>query len=103
MQGIGIANVVSNRERVVGWGESKKLKSVITYDDGASLLSESSSQKGSNWKPLVPPEKMLDGKDWSCDRSDLVRRQLMRQRCADTFTECVLASRALRHRAAQLR
>lgn len=33
-QGVGIANVVSNREQVVGWGEEKKLRSVITYDDG---------------------------------------------------------------------
>ncbi len=33
-QGVGIANVVSNREEVVGWGEQKKIKSVITYDDG---------------------------------------------------------------------
>lgn len=36
MEGIGIANVVANREQVVGWGETKKLKSVITYDDGRS-------------------------------------------------------------------
>lgn len=34
LQGVGIANVVSNREQVVGWGEEKKLRSVITYDDG---------------------------------------------------------------------
>jgi hypothetical protein len=34
LEGVGIANVVSNREEVVGWNEEKKLKSVITYDDG---------------------------------------------------------------------
>ena len=34
LEGVGIANVVSNREEVVGWNEAKKLKSVITYDDG---------------------------------------------------------------------
>lgn len=33
---MGIANVVANREEVVGWGEPKKLKSVVTYDDGMS-------------------------------------------------------------------
>jgi hypothetical protein len=34
LEGVGIANVVANREEVVGWNEAKKLKSVITYDDG---------------------------------------------------------------------
>jgi hypothetical protein len=34
LDGIGIANVVANREEVVGWNEVKKLKSVITFDDG---------------------------------------------------------------------
>jgi hypothetical protein len=42
----------------VGWGESKKLRSVVTYDDGSS------------WRPLTPPETKLDGDDWSCDTSD---------------------------------
>jgi hypothetical protein len=37
-QGVGIANVVANREEVVGWGEQKKLRSAITYDDGEHLL-----------------------------------------------------------------
>lgn len=36
LEGVGIANVVANREEVVGWGEEKKLKSYITYDDGTS-------------------------------------------------------------------
>jgi hypothetical protein len=34
LEGVGIANVVANREEVVGWNEEKKLKTVITYDDG---------------------------------------------------------------------
>lgn len=37
LEGVGIANVVANREEVVGWNEEKKLKTVITYDDGTSL------------------------------------------------------------------
>ena len=36
LEGVGIANVVANREEVVGWNEEKKLKTVITYDDGTS-------------------------------------------------------------------
>ena len=36
LEGVGIANVVANREEVVGWNEDKKLKTVITYDDGMS-------------------------------------------------------------------
>jgi hypothetical protein len=36
LEGVGIANVVGNREEVVGWGEEKKLKSYVTYDDGMS-------------------------------------------------------------------
>ncbi|WVQ82331.1 hypothetical protein IAT38_004459 [Cryptococcus sp. DSM 104549] len=59
LEGIGIANVVSNREEVVGWGEAKKLKSKITYDDGSS------------WRSLKAPAKMLGGDDWSCDPSDI--------------------------------
>ncbi|ORY35539.1 hypothetical protein BCR39DRAFT_567933 [Naematelia encephala] len=58
LEGIGIANVVANREEVVGWGETKKLKSVITYDDGSS------------WRPLKAPEKKVNGDDWSCNRED---------------------------------
>lgn len=34
LEGVGIANIVANREEVVGWGEAKKLKSYTTYDDG---------------------------------------------------------------------
>ncbi|RXK41140.1 signal sequence binding protein [Tremella mesenterica] len=58
LDGVGIANVVSNREEVVGWGEAKKIKSVITYDDG------------SRWRPIEAPETNINGDDWSCDRTN---------------------------------
>ncbi|ODN82335.1 signal sequence binding protein [Cryptococcus wingfieldii CBS 7118] len=64
LEGVGIANVVANREEVVGWGEPKKIKSKITYDDGSS------------WKFLSPPAKNLNGDDWSCDTSDLSKCSL---------------------------
>ncbi|WWD19083.1 hypothetical protein CI109_103541 [Kwoniella shandongensis] len=59
LEGVGIANVVANREEVVGWGEAKKIRSKITYDDGSS------------WRRLKAPEKDLNGDDWACDRKDL--------------------------------
>lgn len=58
LEGVGIANVVSNREEVEGWGEPKKLRSLITYDDGSS------------WKPLKAPAKKQNGDDWTCDVSE---------------------------------
>ena len=58
LEGVAISNTVANREKVVGWNEPKKLKSVITYDDGSS------------WRPLKAPEKDINGKDWDCDRGD---------------------------------
>ncbi|WVR07516.1 hypothetical protein IAU60_004558 [Kwoniella sp. DSM 27419] len=58
LEGVGIANIVANREEVVGWGETKKLKSKITYDDGSS------------WRFLKAPEKHMNGDDWACDRED---------------------------------
>lgn len=36
LEGVGLANVVRNREEVVGWGEEKKLQTLMTYDDGTS-------------------------------------------------------------------
>lgn len=35
LEGVALANVVANKEEVVNWGEAKKLKSMMTYDDGA--------------------------------------------------------------------
>jgi hypothetical protein len=34
LEGIGIANVVRNREEVVGWGKEKEIRSKITYNEG---------------------------------------------------------------------
>lgn len=59
LEGIGIANVVKNRERVVSAGDHKQLQSRITYDDGSS------------WSPIRAPKKNLNGDDWDCDTSDL--------------------------------
>ena len=36
VEGVGIANVVENAEDVDGRGQTKRLGSVITFDDGAS-------------------------------------------------------------------
>jgi hypothetical protein len=36
LEGVGLANVVRNREEVVGWGEEKRLQTVMTFDDGTS-------------------------------------------------------------------
>ncbi|WVW85580.1 hypothetical protein I302_107618 [Kwoniella bestiolae CBS 10118] len=58
LEGVGIANVVSNREEVVGWGEAKKIKTKITYDDGSS------------WRLLKAPPTHLNGDDWSCNREN---------------------------------
>ncbi|KAL7422736.1 vacuolar protein sorting/targeting protein PEP1 [Cryptotrichosporon argae] len=58
LEGVGIANIVSNREEVVGWGEPKKIRTVITYDDGSA------------WRPLRPPAKRMNGNDWACDVDD---------------------------------
>ncbi|KAL1407369.1 vacuolar protein sorting/targeting protein PEP1 [Vanrija albida] len=64
IEGVGIANVVSNRERVVSSKERKKLTSHITYDDG------------SNWRLLKAPAKKLDGSSWDCDPSDTAKCSL---------------------------
>lgn len=43
LDGIGVANLVDNREEVVGWGKDKQLRSVITFNDGQPILSSSKS------------------------------------------------------------
>jgi len=37
VEGVGLANVVANAEDVEGRGADKKLRSMITFDDGGSL------------------------------------------------------------------
>lgn len=54
IEGVGIANVVANAEDVEGRGAQKKLRSVITFDDGSS------------WQPLKAPQTDVDGKPLSC-------------------------------------
>lgn len=39
LDGVGIANMVANREEVVGWSKDKELRSKITWDDGEFLIS----------------------------------------------------------------
>ncbi|KAJ9098981.1 hypothetical protein QFC20_005799 [Naganishia adeliensis] len=58
LEGVGLANVVANREEVVGWGEEKKLRSLMTFDDGSS------------WAPIRAPEKQINGDSYPCDVSD---------------------------------
>ncbi|KAJ7579906.1 vacuolar protein sorting/targeting protein 10 [Mycena floridula] len=59
VEGIGISNIVANADEVVGRGAEKKLKSMITFDDGSS------------WAPLRPPSKDLEGKRIFCDITDV--------------------------------
>ncbi|EIW75279.1 Oligoxyloglucan reducing end-specific cellobiohydrolase [Coniophora puteana RWD-64-598 SS2] len=58
VEGIGIANTVSNAQDVERKHEPKKLKSVITFDDGAS------------WTPLRAPSQNHDGSSIGCNPSD---------------------------------
>jgi len=59
VEGIGIANIVSNvQEFEAGRGQPKKLKSFVTFDDG------------SNWSLIPPPAEDADGQKVPCDPSD---------------------------------
>ncbi|KAG8905227.1 vacuolar protein sorting/targeting protein PEP1 [Tulasnella sp. 403] len=58
VEGVGLANVVSNAAEVEARGVPKKLRSLITYDDGSS------------WSPIKPPGHDLDGHSFSCSGSD---------------------------------
>lgn len=58
VEGVGIANVVANADEVEGRGVTKKLQSVITYDDGSS------------WSPIKAPTQDADGKPIKCDAAD---------------------------------
>lgn len=59
VEGVGIANIVSNAMDVERKGQPKKLKSMITFDDGSS------------WAPLRAPDSDVDGNKAPCTTSDL--------------------------------
>lgn len=54
LEGVAIANVVDNLDDVER-GEAKKLRTMITHNDGAE------------WSPIQHPEKDEDGNDFKCD------------------------------------
>jgi len=58
VDGIGLANIVSNAQDVEARQAKKRVKTRITFDDG------------STWAPVVPPKEDADGKQFSCDISD---------------------------------
>ncbi|KAG8926574.1 vacuolar protein sorting/targeting protein PEP1 [Tulasnella sp. 418] len=58
IEGVGIANVVANALEVEGRNVPKKIKSVITFDDGSS------------WSPIPAPSVDMHGKAVGCDTSD---------------------------------
>jgi len=58
VEGIGLANVVANAQDVVVRGHDKRLKTVITFNDGRS------------WSPIKPPSEDVDKKKIACDPSD---------------------------------
>jgi hypothetical protein len=62
LEGVAMVNVVSNA-RSFKAGDGKKLKTMITHDDG------------SDWTYLPCPEKNLDGQSYSCS-SDLSKKSL---------------------------
>ncbi|GMG21663.1 unnamed protein product [Ambrosiozyma monospora] len=55
LEGISLLNVVSNADEVRDNGEEKKLKSMITYNDGAQ------------WSYLTPPAVDSEGNKYSCN------------------------------------
>lgn len=78
LEGVALANIVKNREEVAGWNEVKKLKTMMTYDDGmfglGVFFDRSLSRSlpflpltGSSWRTLKPPLTRLDGDSWSCN------------------------------------
>lgn len=54
LEGLAIANVVANPDEVKAGKESKRLRTMITHNDGAQ------------WQLLPPPEKDADGKKYGC-------------------------------------
>jgi hypothetical protein len=58
IEGVAMVNVVANYESGNYREEGKKLKTMITHNDGAE------------WDYLTPPKKDSDGNDFSCTSSD---------------------------------
>ena len=58
VEGVGLANAVSNAQEVEGRGDAKKLKTYITFDDG------------SNWSLISPPSADSEGRKISCNSAD---------------------------------
>ena len=74
VDGVGLANVVSNVKDVEGRGAWKQLKTMITFDDGTLLFSaiHSSSNQitGSTWTSLRPLSQDDEGKHITCNPAD---------------------------------
>ncbi|KAH6886057.1 hypothetical protein BKA70DRAFT_1123467 [Coprinopsis sp. MPI-PUGE-AT-0042] len=58
VNGIGLANIVANAQEVEGRGSRKRLRSMITFDDGWS------------WQPLRVPRRDDEGNRAKCDPDD---------------------------------
>ena len=58
VEGVGLANSVSNAQEVEGRNAVKKLKTYITFDDG------------SNWSLVPAPSEDSEGRKVSCNTSD---------------------------------
>ncbi|KAG2012263.1 signal sequence binding protein [Coprinopsis cinerea AmutBmut pab1-1] len=58
VDGVGLANVVANAQEVEGRNAPKKLRSMITFDDGR------------RWQPLRAPPRDDEGNRINCDPSD---------------------------------
>jgi hypothetical protein len=63
LEGVAVVNIVSNVKEVDG-GAHKKLKTMITHNDGAE------------WGLVSPPKKDSDGKDFECSDADLEKCSL---------------------------
>ncbi|KAF9483067.1 vacuolar protein sorting/targeting protein 10 [Pholiota conissans] len=59
VEGVGLANYVENAHDVETRGAKKKVKTLITFNDG------------STWAPLKAPSEDIDGKNIGCDTSDM--------------------------------
>ncbi|KAK0452799.1 vacuolar protein sorting/targeting protein 10, partial [Desarmillaria tabescens] len=64
VEGVGLANIVSNADVVEGSGAKKLLKTLITFDDGRS------------WAPVRAPSTNVDGQSVSCNTGDTGRCSL---------------------------